>query len=592
MLSQSKLLKGAFCLICCLLAAPSIAQQSSLREPQKRDSVKEAGYLLQAGKPNQAKQILEETLRRDPHLVPAWIMLARANYQLGLDDESRRSYEQALKLDPTAYSALYDLGILELRRGRFEQAAQYLETYRRGRSEDLHVLLPLAHCLFQLGRVSEGQQRIEEALRADPNTPEWNLEAGKILLAHGRYEEAAKPLFRALTLRPKLDEARLSLAFAESRMHHPTKVLDLLRDHAVQVSPLYVNLVGSSLCEVDRCGEAIPLLQQALQQYPEEKDLYLNLAAAYEGTSQAAGAMDVLERAHTRWPKDSEIRFKLARKLFLKRDAVGAVNLLTAETETELSREELGLLTECNVAMGQFDDARKYAELALAQFGPLESSLLALANVLQLQTKDPEVIALLEPHQAEFSSSSRYLFTLGLSYYRNGKYSQARALLERATAMDPSLAQGQFVLGSCFSSLGNPKDALPHYKAALILEPENFLYQFQVGLVLSILGQKDVAEGYLRRSIELNGSHAPARYHLAEIYFESGRDDLARQELEKAIEINPGFDSSYYLLSRVYASLGRREDSLAAMNRFKKIKEQAREGARELKRANLTETKP
>jgi hypothetical protein len=49
-----------------------------------------------------------------------------------------------------------------------------------------------------------------------------------------------------------------------------------------------------------------------------------------------------------------------------------------------------------------------------------------------------EVIRLLEPHRSEFSTSAKSIFTLGLSYYKNGSYSRAIDLFDIATRLDLS----------------------------------------------------------------------------------------------------------------------------------------------------------
>jgi tetratricopeptide (TPR) repeat protein len=569
----------------CAVAGIAYCEQSIASSTQPPLPLGEAASLLKEGKANQAKQILQHFLGRAPASVDGWTLLGQAYVQLGSDAEARHSYERALRLDARAEQALYNLGILELRSGRLTSAAKHLGAYHSVRPGDAYVLLPLAHCLFRLGRTTEWKRVLNEAFEAGLNSPEWDLEAGKMLLTEGLALQAVKPLTEALQLQPDSSEARLSLALAESQLAHPERVAQLLSGQPLPDSPLYSSLLGSALCQLGRCDEGVSILQAAKGQWIEDKSIYVNLASAYEETSKGASALSVLQEAHQRWPDDIEIRYKLARRLLLAHEAMSAISLLAPIPNP--TREELELLTECYVAVRSFEEARQTAAKAVAQFGTPESSLLALANVLQLQGKDPEVISLLEAHRTKSSATPRFLFTLGLSYYRVGKYKASRDLLEKVVVLDPSLAQAQFLIGSSYSSLGQPQEALPHYKAAVDLEPKNFLYQFQVGLVLSLLGQKAAGEEYLRRSIEINGSHAPARYHLAEIYFESGRYELAQQELEQAIELNPGFDSSYYLLSRVYSRLGKQQDAVTTMKRFQEIKDQARTAATELKQGGV-----
>jgi tetratricopeptide (TPR) repeat protein len=213
--------------------------------------------------------------------------------------------------------------------------------------------------------------------------------------------------------------------------------------------------------------------------------------------------------------------------------------------------------------------------------------LITLANLYQLQARDPEVIALLEKHRTRFSKSPKYLFTLAFSYYNRGNYSVARDLLTRVIALDPEVVQAHYLIANCFSSLGMPQEAVPEYEAAARISPNNWLYHFQLGMVLSLLQKKELAEAELKKSIDLNDRHAPAHYELAKIYFDTSRGELARQQLEEAIRVNPEFTSSYYLLSRVYAQLGQREKAMAMMKQFQTLQQEERQKERARKEAAL-----
>jgi len=281
-----------------------------------------------------------------------------------------------------------------------------------------------------------------------------------------------------------------------------------------------------------------------------------------------------------------------ARQALGKGDPQQARRLLEeAVARDSKSPEAWLLLAYCYVSLHQPEEAERFARRALAGGGG-EPALLALANILQMQGRDLEVIQLLEARQAEFSSSAKYLFTLGLSHYHNGGYARATELFDRALALDPSLAQAHYLEGNALARLGKPELALTHYQQAVRLAPQNSLYSFQLGQLHSGLGDKARAEAELRRSVELDPSYAQARYELAKIYFESSRDDAAREQLERAIRSDAKFDGSYYLLSQVYARLGRPEDAQRMLKQFQAIKRHRQEEQRALIQKSAEGPKP
>jgi superkiller protein 3 len=564
-----------------IFALPSRAQQPPLSSLPVSELVEKGREFLRNHDPQHACGILEEAVTRDPKSAEAWSLLADSYAQLGLEEKAIHGYQTALELRPDSPNTLYNLGILHWKRKRFEDALHYLQAFRRQEPRDYEALLPLADCLFELGRATEGQQALEEMTSSARDSPEVNFQAGKLLLHHRQVEAALAPLTQALALSPDWDEARLLLALAESRLNHPARVEELLGDHPMPSAPLYPQLLGLALTQLGHYREAIPLLEGLVRGQGGEKVTYLSLASAYAASSKHDQALEVLQHARGEWPDDQQVRSALVRELALQKDPDAALTLLRTRENKRLLPDDLELLASCYVTMNRLEEAQRLAERAVTEGGG-ESGLLALANVLQMQDRNLEVIRLLEPHRSEFSTSAKYQFTLGLSYYNNGSYSGASDLFDNALRLDPSLAQAHYLKGNALARLGKPGPAVACYEKAVRLVPDNALYHFQLGQVLSTLGEKPRAEAELKRSVELNRAYAQARYELARIYFESSRDDLARAQLEEAIKANPGFEGSFYLLSQVYTRLGRREDALRMLKQFQAIKQQRQEEQRAL----------
>ena len=564
-----------------IVALPGHAQQPPLGSLSVSNLIEKGRESLGNHNPQQARRFLEEAVTREPKSAEAWSLLADSYAQLGWEEKAIHGYQTALELRPDSLNALYNLGTLHWKLKRFEDALRYLQAFRRLQPRDYDVLLPLADCLFELGRVPEGRHALDEMTSGARDSPELNFQAGKLLLHHRQVEAALFPLSRALALRPDWDEARLLLALAESRLNHPARVVELLRDHPMPSAPLYPQLLGVAFAQLGQYREAIPLLEGLVGGQEGEKVTYRSLASAYSASSQHERALEVLQKARSLWPDDQEIRTALVKELSLQKDPEGALTLLRTRENKRLLPEDLELLASCYVAKNGLEEAQRFAERAVNEGGG-ESGLLALADALQMQGRNLEVIRLLEPHFSEFSASAKYVFTLGLSYYKNRSYSRAIELLDIAIRLVPLLAPAHYFRGNALARLGKPGQALASYEEAVRLAPDNPLYHFQLGQTLSALGEKPRAEAELKRSLELNGAYAQARYELATIYFESSRNDLARTQLEEAIKADPAFENSFYLLSQVYARLGRHEDAARMLKQFQATKQQELEKQRAL----------
>ncbi len=570
---------------------PASAQQPPETPATVSGLVEQGREALSKGNPQHARRVLEEAVSREPKSAEAWSLLADSYAQLGWNEKAIAAYQTVLKLRPHSANALHNLGLLSWRGKRCEDAVRYLEGFQEQEPQDHTVLVALADCRFQLGLTPQAQRDVQEMIRAAGDSADANFQAGRLLLHHRQIEAALVPLARAMTLRPDWDEPRLRLAVAESLLNHPARVAELLRGHLMPRAPLYSQILGVALVQLGQYQEAIPLLEESVRGETADAAVYQHLAAAYAGTSQEQRALEILQEARRHWPEDEAIRTALIQHLSHLKDPAEALTLLRKRENQELLPEDLVLLASCYVSLHQPEEAARLARRAVDEGGG-EPALLALANILQMQGRDLEVIEVLEAHKTQFSTSAKYAFTLGVSYYNNGSYARASELFKRAARLDPSLAQAHYFEGNALARLGMPELAVAQYQEAIRLAPENALYYFHLGQVHSSLGEKARAEEALRRSVQLNGSYAQARYELAKIYFETSREEAAREQLELAIQSDPNTDGSYYLLSQVYARLGRREDAQRTLGQFQAIKRQRQEEQRALIQKSAERQKP
>jgi len=318
-------------------------------------------------------------------------------------------------------------------------------------------------------------------------------------------------------------------------------------------------------------------LEEAVARAPKSAAAWTLLADSYAQLGLAEKAITGYGTALELHPGLPDTLYNLGILLLKRQQFDGAARCFqTLLQQKPQDQDVLLLLAQCQLQRGLHEEARQLAERAVAGGGG-EPALLALANILQLEGRNQDVVKLLEPQRKQFSTSAKYLFTLGMSYYNIGSYSRAIDLFSMATSVTPSLAQAHYFKGNALTRLGKPELALAPYAEAVRLDPDKYLYHFHFGLALSNLGQKGPGEEHLKQAVEIKGSFAPARYELARVYCESSRDGLAREQLEAAIKADPEYLSSYYLLSQVYSRLGMQEDAERTLEQFRTLQRKQHE---------------
>src|ERR1700733_1591568 len=151
---------------------------------------------------------------------------------------------------------------------------------------------------------------------------------------------------------------------------------------------------ASTLMAQSQFKDAAMALQPVANSDCDER-VSLLLAAAFEGQGDVLKAIEELRKAHSMWPSNSSIAASLAREYLNRGDARKAAEALAHFHLTATTPEqEMRMAAVVYLAAHQLVQAHLVAEAANKSY-PSVSTLLLLANTLQLQGRYPDVIRLL-----------------------------------------------------------------------------------------------------------------------------------------------------------------------------------------------------
>jgi tetratricopeptide (TPR) repeat protein len=468
--------------------------------------------------------------------------------------EALDAFQRALHLKPDEPNALFNSGILHMRRAEYARAGEALERFCKAHPGDSLALAAYATTLKYLGRTTQAREASVRAAAA-AGTAEMALQAAQVLLDANFSSEAGVILRSAVGKWPGCDECVVVLARAEFQ----------------------------SLRELGRDYEAIDVLERALNRFPREKSAYADLVTAYADLGQAGAAERVMRTAAERWPDDKALQNALV-NASRSESASATVQRLAGTPAAQLSAAERGKLLQAFLSLEKYEQAERFANVILSLGSAPESAVIALANLLQVAQRDTEALDLLNQQRSRFSNSSAYLFTLALSEFNVGRYAASFDFAQAALQRRPDMDQAHFLAGHSLASRGSLKEALECYQKALELAPAKARYQFQVGMLLQQLGRNAEAISHLERAIALDGAFSASRYELAKAYFHGDRMELAMDQLRATVKMDPDHEGAHFLLARIYTRLGQANEAAAAMVRLKEIQSgnhEARRNARQ-----------
>ncbi|HUQ19880.1 MAG TPA: tetratricopeptide repeat protein [Gemmatimonadaceae bacterium] len=171
-----------------------------------------AHQLYNEGQYDEALDVLREGLALYPNAVELHIGVGYAYHAREEYAWARRSFEEALVLDPEHEDALAGLGETLLKFGQQAQALKsFHHTLELGYEDDIELMLQIGRALFREGLIEESRNYFEIAARQTPDSAEAVSCIGYTQHRSGDDESAIATLRRALKIDEDHTEARIYL---------------------------------------------------------------------------------------------------------------------------------------------------------------------------------------------------------------------------------------------------------------------------------------------------------------------------------------------------------------------------------------------
>jgi tetratricopeptide (TPR) repeat protein len=171
-----------------------------------------AHQLYNEGQYDEALDVLREGLALYPNSVELHIGVGYAHHAREEFAWARRSFEEALVLDPEHEDALAGLGETLLKFGQQSQALKnFRHTLELGYEDDIELMLQIGRALFREGLIEESREYFEIAARQTPDSAEAISCIGYAQHRSGDDDAAIATLKRALKIDEDHTEARIYL---------------------------------------------------------------------------------------------------------------------------------------------------------------------------------------------------------------------------------------------------------------------------------------------------------------------------------------------------------------------------------------------
>jgi type IV pilus assembly protein PilF len=163
--------------------------------------------------------------------------------------------------------------------------------------------------------------------------------------------------------------------------------------------------------------------------------------------------------------------------------------------------------------------------------------------------------------------------SLGLTYLKNGNFSQAKYNLDKALEFAPRSADANFAMAYYYQSVSELEQAEKAYQFAMDLEPNNANIANSYGAFLCQNGDYEKAKTYFLKAVNTSSyvSSAETYENLAMCSQNQGRPEDSIQYLRSAVNHQPGRASSLYLLADSLVKTQQWQEAREILRRYEKV---------------------
>lgn len=163
--------------------------------------------------------------------------------------------------------------------------------------------------------------------------------------------------------------------------------------------------------------------------------------------------------------------------------------------------------------------------------------------------------------------------SLGLTYLKNGNFSQAKFNLDKALEFAPRSADANFAMAYYYQNVDELEQAEEAYQFAMALEPRNANIANSYGAFLCQNGDYEKAKEYFLKAVNTSNyiSSAETYENLALCSQSQGRPEDTIKYLRSAVNHQPGRGNSLYLLAQTLVDTKQWQEARDVLRRYEKV---------------------
>ncbi|MDO9225541.1 MAG: PEP-CTERM system TPR-repeat protein PrsT [Pseudomonadota bacterium] len=414
-----------------------------------------AGALLALNKRGEARNILENILRKDAAYYPAAANLASLDLRDGKIGDARNRFQSVLGSNPRSVDAMLALANLAAMEKKHAEYVSWMEKAIKEQPNQLPLRSRLIEHHLSTGNKKQALAEAKAAVTATPGSTAAMIAQAKTLMAIGDTERALASYAQAVAMSPKSADAAMLLGLAQldtGNIDAARSSLENAKSLGSNQLQLHVGLLRLE-ATVGNFPKALAYAKHVSTHHPDsavghdhEGEILLRLGRFSEAVGPLRKAV-ALEASPNRV-------IRLHQALASNKNAAEADKLITDWIRKYPKVSELRMyLAEVHAKAGRGKEAITLYESVLKD---MPTNVPALNNLaLQLRGSDPaRAISLAEKAVQSAPGEANVRNTLGQLLLDTSNQTRAIKLLEEAVQLAPGNPTFRYHLASAYAATG------------------------------------------------------------------------------------------------------------------------------------------
>lgn len=523
--------------------AEKVFQQGAQNVPGNIDIyLNWAATLASEGKAPDAEATLKVLRDQSPKSVDVATAIGDYYLQRNLVGQSLGEYQRGLSIDPKSLLIQQKMEDVYLTTGKTEQAAQMDVALMQQAPNDSTNKINHGRLLIAHGKFQEAVTSFQKTVADAANSNEAHYYLGMAYWKNGETDQANAEFQNALRISAGLPIALRALAQLNDSLQHYS-VAQIYAQELVQDNssdPFDRLLLGETLLRLGKNKEAEEQFLAAKQMSPNNPAPYVDMGLLYQAENKFQDAEKELQTALKMAPQDSSALDQYVALLVSHGNQSKAVSIVQQFIAMNPKDSHANLtLSGVQLEAKNYSAASAAAEQAIQLDPDSVLPYLQLGEVLRRQGDGNGAIQAYERALTRQPKAAAVIAAIGNIYLNQNDLAKAGAEFQKALDVDPNLAVAQNNLAWVYAEQGQNLDvALGLAQKAKSRNPDAVSFTDTLAWVMYKKGDYTEAIPYLQDCVKKTPDSGQFRYHLGMALVAAGQKEQGKAALQAALKMN------------------------------------------------------